>query len=43
MWVRNLVSHIKGRKRIRVFDNRVLRKLFGPKRGGRSRSVEKVA
>ena len=34
---------LKEEKRIRVFDNRVLRKLFGPKRRGRSRGVEKVA
>jgi hypothetical protein len=27
-----LVSHIKGRIQIEVFKNRVLRRLFGPKR-----------
>jgi hypothetical protein len=26
-----LVSHIKGRVRLRVFENRVLRRIFGPK------------
>jgi hypothetical protein len=28
----NLVAHIKGEHRLRVFENRVLRKIFGPKR-----------
>jgi hypothetical protein len=28
-----LVSHTKGRDRLRVFENRVLRRIFGPKRG----------
>jgi hypothetical protein len=27
----SLVSHIKGRDRLRVFENRVLRTIFGPK------------
>jgi hypothetical protein len=27
-----LVSHIKGRDRLRVFENRVLRRIFGPRR-----------
>jgi hypothetical protein len=27
-----LVSHIKGGTRLRVFENRVLRRIFGPKR-----------
>jgi hypothetical protein len=28
-----MVSHIKGREyRLRVFENRVLRRIFGPKR-----------
>jgi hypothetical protein len=30
--VTNLVSHIKGRHRLRVSENRVLRRMFGPKR-----------
>jgi hypothetical protein len=30
--VRNLVSHFKGEHRLRVFENRVLRRIFGPKR-----------
>jgi hypothetical protein len=32
--VLNLVSHVKGREehRLRVFENRVLRRIFGPKR-----------
>jgi hypothetical protein len=25
-------SHVKGKYRLRVFENRVLRKIFGPKR-----------
>jgi hypothetical protein len=31
VWVRNLVSDIKG-GRLRVFENRVLRRIFGPRR-----------
>jgi hypothetical protein len=27
-----LVAHIEGGIRLRVFENRVLRKIFGPKR-----------
>jgi len=27
-----LVAHIEGGRRLRVFENRLLRKLFGPKR-----------
>jgi hypothetical protein len=27
-----LVSNIKGEHRLRVFENRVLRRIFGPKR-----------
>jgi len=27
-----LVAHIEGRRRLRVFENRVLRRIFGPKR-----------
>jgi hypothetical protein len=27
-----LVTHIEGRTRIRVFENRVLRKMVGPKK-----------
>jgi hypothetical protein len=27
-----LVSHVKGRDRLRVFENRVMRRIFGPKR-----------
>jgi hypothetical protein len=33
VWVRNLVSNIKGEEhRLRVFENKVLRRIFGPKR-----------
>jgi hypothetical protein len=28
----NLVSDIKGEHRLRMFENRVLRKIFGPKK-----------
>jgi hypothetical protein len=28
----NLVSHTKGRNRLRAFENRVLRRIFVPKR-----------
>jgi hypothetical protein len=27
-----LVSHTEGEKRLRLFENRVLRRIFGPKR-----------
>jgi len=27
-----LVAHIEGERRLRVFENRVLRRVFGPKR-----------
>jgi hypothetical protein len=27
-----MVFHIKGREQMRVFENRVLRRIFGPKR-----------
>jgi hypothetical protein len=38
VWVRNLVSDTKGlvsdtKGRLRVFENKVLRRIFGPKRG----------
>jgi hypothetical protein len=32
VWVRNLVSDIREEHRLRVFENRVLRRIFGPKR-----------
>jgi hypothetical protein len=32
VWVWNLVCHIKGTERLRVFENRPLRRIFGPKR-----------
>jgi hypothetical protein len=31
--VRKLVSQFEGGHRLRVFENRVLRRIFGPKRG----------
>jgi len=27
-----LVSYVEGKRRLRVFENRVLRRIFGPKR-----------
>jgi hypothetical protein len=30
--VRNLVSHAKGKLGLRIFEKRVLRRIFGPKR-----------
>jgi hypothetical protein len=30
--VRNLASHIRGEHRLKVFKNRVLRKIFGPEK-----------
>jgi hypothetical protein len=32
VWVCSLVSYTEGKQRLRVFENRVLRKIFGPKR-----------
>jgi hypothetical protein len=33
VWVRNLVSDIKGGTTLGVFENRALRRIFGPKNG----------
>jgi hypothetical protein len=32
VWVYNLVSHIEAGTKLRVFENRVLRRIFGPER-----------
>jgi hypothetical protein len=32
VWVGNLVSHIEGGNWIRMFENRVLKRIFGPTR-----------
>jgi hypothetical protein len=32
VWVRNLVSDTKGEHTLKVFQNKVLRRIFGPKR-----------
>jgi hypothetical protein len=32
--MRNFVSDIREEHRLRVFENRVLRRIFGPKRDG---------
>jgi hypothetical protein len=32
VWVRNMVSDTKRGNRLRVFENKVLRRMFGPKR-----------
>ena len=32
VWVRNLVAYIGGGTRLRVFENRALKRIFGPKR-----------
>ena len=32
VWVWNLVAHIEGKSRLRVLENRVQRRIFGPKR-----------
>jgi len=29
VWVRNLACHIRGERRLRAFENRVLRRIFG--------------
>jgi hypothetical protein len=40
MW--NLVSHLKGKHRLSVFENRVLRRIFGPKSDEVSRDWRKL-
>jgi hypothetical protein len=42
VWLRNLVSDIDGEHTVRVFESRVLRTIFGPKRDEITR-VEKTA
>jgi len=37
-----MVAHIEGGVRLRVFENRVLRRIFGPKRD-EMKGVEKTA
>ena len=32
-----MVSYIKGESRLRVLENRILRRIFGPKRGANGR------
>jgi hypothetical protein len=38
-----LVSHIRGGTQTEVFENRVLRRLFGPKRDESDRRLVKAA
>jgi hypothetical protein len=40
--VSNLVCHVKGKNRLRVFENRVLRRIFGPKRDEVTRGWKKL-
>jgi hypothetical protein len=42
IWVRNLVTNIEGERRLRVFENRVLRSTFGPKKGELTREWRKL-
>jgi len=42
VWVWNLVTTLREEHKPRVFENRVLRKIFGPKRDGIMRGVEKT-
>jgi len=37
-----LVSHAKGKHRLRVFENRVLRRIFGPNREEVARSWKRL-
>jgi len=39
----HLVSHTEGKRRLKVFENRVLRKISGPKRAGDKRGLESTA
>jgi hypothetical protein len=41
VWLRNLVSNFEEEHRLKVFENRVLRKIVGPKR--EEEIVEKIA
>jgi hypothetical protein len=34
---------VREKRRLRVFENRVLRRVFGPKRGRGNRGVEKTS
>jgi len=40
--MRNLVAHTEGGTRLRVFVNRVLRRIFGPKRDEVTREWRKL-
>jgi hypothetical protein len=42
MWLRNLSVTLREECRLRVFENRVLRRKFGPKRDEVTRGVEKT-
>ena len=42
MWVWNLVAGIEGGTRLRVFENRALRRIFGPKRNEVTREWRKL-
>jgi hypothetical protein len=42
VWVCNLVAYIEGGTMLRVFENRLLRGIFGPKRDEVTRELEKT-
>jgi len=37
-----LVAHIEGEPRLRMFENRVLKKIFGPRRDGETGAWKKL-
>jgi hypothetical protein len=43
MGVKLGLSHLREEHRLRVFDSRVLRGIFGRRRGGSDRRIEKIA
>jgi hypothetical protein len=38
----NFISHVKRRKRLRMFQNTMLRRIFGPKRDEMARGCRKL-
>ena len=38
----NMVAHIAGGKKRRLYENRVFRRMFGTKRDGETKGVEKT-
>ena len=43
VWLWNLVADIAGERRLRVFENMVLRRIFGPRRDEVTGGMEEIA